>query len=52
MSTSTVDKQVFASDVSITKDTLAVELSDGRTISVPLGWFPRLQHATESERKQ
>lgn len=34
----------------ISKDTLRVELSDGRTISVPLAWFPRLVHATEGER--
>jgi len=29
---------------------LSVELSDGRTISVPTGWFPRLAHATQAER--
>ena len=34
----------------ITKDTLSVDLSDGRTISVPLTWFPRLFHATPKER--
>jgi hypothetical protein len=41
----------FAIDVSISQDTLSVELSDGRTISVPLGWFPRLEHANEQKRK-
>ena len=40
-----------AERVSITKDTLTVDLSDGRTISVPLAWFPRLSHATALERK-
>ena len=40
-----------AVDVVITEDTLTVELNDGRTISVPLEWFPRLVHATEAERK-
>jgi hypothetical protein len=35
----------------IRKDTLSVDLSDGRTISVPLAWFPRLLHATQEERK-
>lgn len=39
-----------AEDVKVTEDTLSVELSDGRTISVPLEWFPRLVHATEKER--
>ena len=39
-----------ALDISVTRDTLTVELSDGRTISVPLEWFPRLVHATPEER--
>ncbi|MBI4522512.1 MAG: DUF2442 domain-containing protein [Deltaproteobacteria bacterium] len=39
-----------AQSVRITDDTLSVELSDGRTISVPLAWFPRLLHATRGER--
>lgn len=37
-------------DVSVTDDTLAVELSDGRTICVPLDWYPRLIHGTRKER--
>ncbi len=37
-------------NVRITNDTLSVELSDGRTISAPLAWFPRLLHATKEER--
>jgi hypothetical protein len=40
-----------AVDVRVTKDTLSVELSDGRTISVPLVWYPRLENATPSERE-
>jgi hypothetical protein len=39
-----------AESVTVTKDTLRVDLSDGRTISVPLSWFPRLVHATLEER--
>ncbi|WHZ22475.1 MAG: hypothetical protein OJF47_001587 [Nitrospira sp.] len=35
----------------MTNDTLMVELSDGRSLSVPLAWFPRLVHATSTERK-
>ena len=38
-------------DVKITRDTISADLSDGRTISVPLEWFPRLLHATSKERK-
>ena len=41
-----------AERVTITKDTLTVDLSDGRTISVPMAWFPRLLHATAQERRQ
>jgi hypothetical protein len=39
-----------AENVTITEDTLSVDLSDGRTISVPLAWFPRLTHSTQAER--
>jgi hypothetical protein len=37
-------------NISISEDTLAVDLSDGRTISVPLNWYPRLLHGTPEER--
>lgn len=51
MNTSAVELKVpNAESVKITEDTLGVELSDGRTISVPLEWFPRLVHATREER--
>ena len=36
--------------VAVTADTLSVNLSDGRTIAVPLAWFPRLVHASQKER--
>jgi hypothetical protein len=36
--------------VHVTEDTLSVDLEDGRTISVPIGWYPRLAHGTEKER--
>lgn len=39
-----------ASNVSVSEDTLSVDLSDGRTISVPIDWFPRLVHASPEER--
>ena len=51
MSSSTVDvRGAFATHVTVTDDALTVELSDGRTISVPLAWYPRLLHATPSQR--
>ncbi len=37
-------------DVTVTEEALMVELSDGRSISVPLAWFPRLMHGTSEER--
>lgn len=49
MSTSTADVPV--KDIAITDNNLTVSLADGRTITVPLEWFPRLVHATAAERK-
>jgi len=37
-------------DVRFTDDLLSVDLADGRTISAPLAWYPRLLHATPGER--
>ena len=37
-------------DVHITDEALTVDLSDGRTVSVPLAWYPRLVHSTPTER--
>ena len=37
-------------DVRVSEDTLAVDLADGRTISVPLSWYPRLMRATPAQR--
>jgi len=39
-----------ADGVTLTNDTLKVALSDGRTLAVPLAWYPRLVHATKAER--
>src|SRR5574337_1240613 len=38
-----------AQNVTLTDDTLTVDLADGRTISVPLAWYPRLRHGTPEE---
>jgi hypothetical protein len=37
-------------DVMVTEDTLSVDLEDGRTISIPIVWYPRLSHGTIEER--
>ena len=39
-----------AMTITVTDDTLTAELSDGRSISVPLAWYPRLAYATPLER--
>jgi hypothetical protein len=51
MNTLAVENRIpEALDVLLTDDTLSVDLSDGRSISVPIAWFPRLFHSTEQER--
>jgi hypothetical protein len=42
--------EVLAVDASCTGDTLTVTLSDGRAVSAPLAWFPRLLEATPRQR--
>ena len=48
MSTSTND--IRGIELTLNDREIAVDLSDGRTIIVPLAWFPRLRHATPKER--
>ena len=43
---------VSAQNVQVTEDALIVDLSDGRTVSVPLAWFPRLLHGKPEERNK
>ena len=51
MTTSTVELEVpGATRIMVTDNLLTAELADGRIISVPLDWYPRLVHATEDER--
>jgi hypothetical protein len=51
MNSSTVEaREALATHVEVSEDALAVELTDGRTIAVPLAWYPRLAHATPEER--
>ena len=52
MSTSAVEIEIpFVENVRVSDDTLTVDLSDGRSLSVPLAWYPRLSHASSVERK-
>ena len=45
-------RMVSAQNVQVTDEALIVDLSDGRTVSVPLAWFPRLLHGTAEERNK
>ena len=51
MNTSRAETQVArAQQVAVAEDTLMIDLVDGRTISLPLGWYPQLLHGTSEER--
>ena len=52
MSTSEPRPGEAVKDVRVEEWTLAVDLMDGRTIIVPLAWFPRLHHGTPEERSR
>jgi hypothetical protein len=53
MTTSPIERwTAFAQSVSVTEDTLNVDLVDGRTIAVPLAWYPRLAYGTAAERNK
>ena len=43
-------RHALARSVTVADDALTAELADGRTITVPLAWFPRLVHGTPTER--
>ncbi|MGA2327436.1 MAG: DUF2442 domain-containing protein [Bryobacteraceae bacterium] len=49
MSSLVVETHPLAREVSVSEDELTVALADGRRISVPLTWFPRLLHATPAQ---
>jgi hypothetical protein len=49
-SLSTETRVAPAQHVSVTEDSIQVDLVDGRTISVPLAWYPRLLHGRPEER--
>jgi hypothetical protein len=51
MTFSALDVRIPAAlSAAVADQTLSVELSDGRSLSAPLAWFPRLLHATPEER--
>ena len=51
MTTLALETEPIAVNVTVTEDNLAVDLTDGRTIIVPLAWYPRLMYAAPAERQ-
>jgi uncharacterized protein DUF2442 len=50
MNSLVLEHEPRATSVSVTNQRLTVDLADGRNVSVPLDWYPRLLHASEKER--
>jgi hypothetical protein len=51
MSTLVLETEPLAIQVAISNHKLIIELADGRSITVPLAWYPRLQSGSEAERQ-
>lgn len=52
MSSSAIKLEARAVEVIVTPDTLRVRLADGRELTVPVAWFPRLQEAAPEARNK
>jgi len=51
MSTLVTEREVFAESVTFSDDSMTVHFDDGRALSVPLAWYPRLLHGAPHERE-
>jgi hypothetical protein len=51
MTTLVLETEPIAMHVTVTEDKLLVDLADGRSLGVPLAWYPRLVHGTPAERQ-
>ena len=51
MNTSIVETDPLATQIEVTDEKLIVNLIDGRSLIIPLSWYPRLLHATKEERE-
>ena len=51
VTTLTLEKDPIVNQVIVTDEKLIVDLADGRSLSVPLAWYPRLMHASSEERQ-
>ena len=51
MSSSVIEMHMaVVQHVAVTEDSLVIDLADGRTVAVPLAWYPRLLHGQPEER--
>jgi hypothetical protein len=50
MTTLVLERALAAINITVTEERLIVDLDDGRSISIPLEWYPRLVHASAQER--
>lgn len=51
MSTLITERDIFAESVYFSEDSITVRMDDGRSLSIPLEWYPRLLHGTTAERE-
>jgi hypothetical protein len=51
MNTLAIEAPVAVEHVAVTSEELSLRLADGRSVSAPLAWYPRLYHATAAERR-
>ena len=51
MTTLTLETEPIANQTTVTDEKLIVDLTDGRSLSIPLAWYPRLIHASLEERQ-
>ena len=49
MSTLVIEREALAREIHFNRDSFTVVLDDGRTLSIPLAWYPRLLHAKKNE---
>jgi len=52
MNSSEIKREVFAESVHFSEDSMTVHLDDGRALSVPVAWYPRLLHGSKQERER
>jgi hypothetical protein len=51
MTTLTLDTEPLATQINVTDEKLIIELLDGRSLTIPLSWYPRLLNASHQERQ-